>query len=59
MYDNLKVNDRISIASNRGGYDFHRVFFVCQSNESITILDYVPNKEIEIPKAYIVEITKH
>ena len=59
MYDKLKVNDRISIASNRGGYDFHRVFFLHQSHESITILDYVPDREIEIPKAYIVEITKH
>lgn len=59
MYTDLKVNDRISIASNHSGYDFHRVFFVRQSFESITILDYVPDQEIEIPKSYIVEITKH
>jgi len=55
----LNPGDRISIFSNRGGYDFHRVFFVRQTSDSITILDFVYNKEITISKDYIVEITHH
>jgi len=59
MFDDLKVNDQLSIYSNRGGYDFDRVYFVDQSEDSITVLDFVPNQEIEIPKSYIVEIKKY
>jgi len=59
MFDDLKVNDQLSIYSNRGGYDFNRVYFVDQSEDSITVLDFVPNQEIEIPKSYIVEIKKY
>ncbi|WP_323650249.1 hypothetical protein [Lysinibacillus xylanilyticus] len=58
MFDNLKVNDKLFIASNRSGYDFDGVYFVSQSSDSITDLDYGPNRENEIPNAYIVEISK-
>ncbi|MED4077591.1 hypothetical protein P4645_15355 [Lysinibacillus fusiformis] len=54
-FENLKPNDKLTIYSNHSGYDFENVFYVSQTSESITILDYVLDKEIEIPKNYIVE----
>lgn len=58
MFENLKKNDALFIASNRGGYDYNKVFFVEQTADSITIFDFVNNQEREIPKDFILEIRK-
>lgn len=58
MFDSFKKNDLVFIASDRGGYDYNRVFFLRQTVDSITIFDFASNEEREIPKDYILEITK-
>lgn len=58
MFTDLKKNDAVFIASNRGGYDYSKVFFVEESENSITIFDFSNNEEREIPKDFILEIQK-
>ena len=59
MFEELQKNNLISIHANRSCYDFHKVYFISQDDDSITVLNFVSNSEVIIPKKNIEEISVH
>ncbi|MEC1177653.1 hypothetical protein P9B03_04080 [Metasolibacillus meyeri] len=59
MFSNLNKNDCISVHANRSCYDFNRVYFVTQDEDTITVHNFVYDDEVTIPKENILEIQKH
>lgn len=59
MFENLIKNDLIDVIANSSEYEWSRVFFVQQDDTTITVLEFVSEREYIIPKQAVLEIRNY